>query len=219
MITLDKRLAACASLVRGNCVADIGTDHAYIPIFLSERDMCTRVIASDVNEGPVRSAREHIAEAGLGSRIEVIRADGLDDHAFDGCDCVIIAGMGGELIVRILEQSSLFGREGVTFVLQPMTKAECVRTFLWDSGYTIEDDICILDGGHIYQIMRTAKAQDKTEYTECEALVGKKRTDEGYRALVRDKIEKLGKRTNGLESAGIDASHERKLQEELLRLL
>ena len=100
---LSKRLLAVASLVTpGSIVADIGTDHAYIPLYLIQEKKALGAIAMDVNEGPLLRAEEHVRDAGLAEQIRLRRSDGLEQLSSGECDCAVIAGMGGGLMIRIL---------------------------------------------------------------------------------------------------------------------
>ena len=102
---LSKRLETVASFVpKGSNIADIGTDHGYVPIYLVREGQAEHAVAMDVRKGPLERARAHVAEAGLGSRIDVRLSDGLAGLKPGEADCVVIAGMGGELIIHILEE-------------------------------------------------------------------------------------------------------------------
>lgn len=102
---LSKRLQAVADLVTvRECVADIGTDHAYIPIYLTEHKKVKKAFAMDVNEGPLIRAEEHVREAGLKEQIKMRRSNGLEKLSPGEVEAVIIAGMGGGLVMRILTE-------------------------------------------------------------------------------------------------------------------
>ena len=211
---------ACASLVSGKFVADIGTDHAYIPLWLVEHGICERAIASDINEGPVKKAAENVAQSSERNRITVVRADGLESDVFSGCDNVVIAGMGGELIVKILEKSPIIRKIGMRLILQPMTKAEHVRAYLWQHGYEILSDKVVLEDGRIYQVIAAQNTGIDTVYTSAQSLVGLRRPEEeNYMSLVKHTIDKLRVRMVGKQSAGQDTREEIRLIEELENFL
>lgn len=152
---LRARLTAVLGEVRrGSTVADVGTDHAHLPIALCLSDISPRVIASDVRDGPIASARENIARYGLSDRITVVKTDGLHGiEAYDPDD-VLISGMGGELIVRILSEAPFTRANGKRLVLQPQTHPELVREYLLGSGFRIvHEAVAEDDGGRIYQIV------------------------------------------------------------------
>jgi tRNA (adenine22-N1)-methyltransferase len=131
-IKLDARLAACAALVRrGSSVADIGTDHALLPIFLWQSGW-TDIIASDIKPGPLNSARENVMK--YGANVNLILSDGFENLPLS--DDIIIAGMGGETIAEILEGCKLKD-ENTRFILQPMTKLDRLRERLFRHNYEI----------------------------------------------------------------------------------
>ena len=141
MSKLSLRLSTAASLVRdGAVVADVGTDHAYLPIALCLSGRAERAIASDINEGPILRARAHIAEYGLSERIQTMRCDGLTGLEPYAPTDILILGMGGELIADILRRAPWTKDARVRLVLQPMTHPEVVRRFLCENGYAIVEE-------------------------------------------------------------------------------
>ncbi|MDO4298080.1 MAG: class I SAM-dependent methyltransferase [Lachnospiraceae bacterium] len=155
---LSKRLFAVSEMVSsGFCLADIGTDHGYIPIYLIEKERIPSAIAMDVNRGPLERARIHIREHGLEDRIQTRLSDGLEKLAPGEADTVLIAGMGGMLTIRILEE----GRDALEsvqeLILQPQSDIREVRAFLEKSGYWIDEENMIEEDGKIYPMMRAVK--------------------------------------------------------------
>lgn len=211
MFELDIRLKTCADLVRGDKVSDIGTDHGYIPVYLVLNNLVKEAIASDINEGPAATALENAAKYGLSDKIKVICTPGLEGEAFEGSDTIVIAGMGGELIASILDASQYPLVKGTRLVLQPMTKVECLRTYLWDNGYVITDDICVREGKRLYQILAAEYNGTNTEYNDAEALVGFARDDENFRELVKHNISKLTSHAQAKKHSGHDVTDEERL--------
>lgn len=168
---LDSRLMACADFVRrGSVAADIGSDHAYLPIYLVKNGICPKAIASDVNKGPINRAKINIAEAGLEDKICTLLADGLDKASVLCPDDIIIAGMGGELIRDILNASEYVKNKDVRLILQPMTMSDVLREYLYVSGYDILDEKVCVAAGKCYQIIcahfdGVSKQVDTTELT------------------------------------------------------
>lgn len=152
---LRARLSAVLSQVRqGSVVADVGTDHAHLPIALCLSERCPRVIASDVRDGPIASARENIRLYGLSERITVVKTDGLHGIEVYNPDDVLISGMGGELIVRILSEAPFMRQNGKRLVLQPQTHPELVREYLLLNGFCIiAETLAKDDGDRLYQIV------------------------------------------------------------------
>ena len=154
MITLDKRLSAVASLVRpGSRLADIGTDHAYLPVHLVQAGVCPSAIASDIGAGPLDAARRTVTENGLTSEIALRLGDGLSTVSADEVDDIAIAGMGGETIAAILEAVTYVKDRRLRLILQPMTRAEDLRRWLLHNGFSILEEHLIIDGRHLYPVM------------------------------------------------------------------
>ena len=189
MIRLDERLAAAASFVRhGVRICDVGTDHALLPCFLCERGE-TSVTASDVNEKPLDSARANVEKYGFGDRITLVLSDGLKN--VPPCDDVIIAGMGGELISEIISGCT-FINENTRFILQPMTKAEILRRFLYGNGFEILEEKGAAVSGKAYTVILAAYTGEKREIDDDFAYFGKN-TDPRYIRKVNTQLGKLAK--------------------------
>lgn len=211
MFDLDIRLKTCADLVRGDKVSDIGTDHGYIPVYLVGKGIVKSAVASDINEGPAAKALENVKKYALEDKINVICTPGLECEEFAGSDTIVIAGMGGELIASILDASEYPRVPGTRLVLQPMTKAECLRSYLWDNGYMITDDICVKEGKRLYQILAAEYTGENTVYNEAQALVGFSREDGCYRELVNHNVSKLSSHATAKRLSGHDVTDEEKL--------
>ncbi|MBQ4055241.1 MAG: SAM-dependent methyltransferase [Clostridia bacterium] len=169
---ITNRLAAAAGFVRrGSRVCDVGTDHAYLPIFLCKAGIAEKALATDINLGPCERAAENVRLHKCQDKIEVRQADGLDLAAdFDPTD-IIICGMGGELIRDILLRSSLTRKEGVRLILQPMTKATALRKALYVNGFEIVGEALAKDD-RIYQIICAEYTGNKRPISDTEALLG-----------------------------------------------
>lgn len=171
---LSKRLYAVAGLVtEGASVADIGTDHGYVPIYLVERGIASKVIAMDVNQGPLNRARMHIVGHGLGDRIETRLSDGLARIRPGEVDTVIVSGMGGPLTIRILQEGKEVADQLNALILQPQSEICRVRRFLTENGYRIEQEDMVLEDGKYYPVMRVVHGT-KEPYEEWEYLYGKR---------------------------------------------
>ena len=159
---LSKRLLAVASAVTpGNRVADIGTDHGYVPIYLVENERIPSAIAMDVNRGPLERAVCHIREQGLESRISTRLSDGMTELKSHEADTVILAGMGGDLICRILWKRKDLLDEHPELVLQPQSEWFKVRHTLHDLGYRIKQEWFLRDEGKYYVIMKAIPGQER----------------------------------------------------------
>lgn len=145
---LDDRLLSAAKLVRAGAVlADIGTDHGYLPVFLLREGRISRAVLSDINEGPLSSADRHAKEAGLRHLVELVLTDGAKGLEGRGITDYSICGMGGELIAEIIAASAHLFDTGVRLILQPMTKQEHLRIRLGEMGFrTVAERYTIADG-------------------------------------------------------------------------
>ena len=151
MIGLSERLLAVAALVRGGGpLADIGTDHAYLPIYLVQNGIIPRAIASDIGEGPLANAEKAVELCGLGDRIELRLSDGLKSYRPEEVNEIVICGMGGNLIEEILLAAPWVRRRETHLVLQPMTHAEDVRRYLCENGFQINTEVCVAEKGRVY---------------------------------------------------------------------
>ena len=170
-LELSPRLAALAAQVpQGAKVADVGTDHAYLPTWLLLQGRVRAAIASDVNDGPLDRGRETARTYGVTEGIAFRRCDGLAGLAAGEADTVIIAGMGGDLIARIL--SAAPWTRQTCLLLQPMSAQEELRRWLVDHGYVIQQETLAEEGDKRYTILR-ATGGASTPYTTAELLAGR----------------------------------------------
>ena len=189
MIRLDPRLAAIAKMVRLNRrICDVGTDHALLPCFLREAGAAD-IVACDINEGPLEAAAATVAKYGAEDSIRLIKSDGLE--SVPPCEDIIVAGMGGELIARIVTECK-FITPDTRFILQPMTKAEILRRELYRKGFEIEREEAAKAAGKIYTVMLVKFTGIKAEIEERFAFFGKNESPE-YAESVKKRLLKLSK--------------------------
>ncbi len=170
----DQRLGAAASLVRQGAVfADVGTDHAHLPIFLLREGRILRAIASDVREGPLESARQNVREAGLADKVELRLADGLSGMEGCGITDIAICGMGGELIASIIDRAPFVRTGDVRLILQPMSRAQVLRRYLAENGFEVEDEVLCRAQGRIYVCLSSRWTGNAYTLTDAEAQCGK----------------------------------------------
>ncbi len=151
---LTKRLAVCAALVtKGGVVCDVGTDHAYLPAYLLKNNICTRAVVTDIHAGPLEAARRTLTESGVLDRAQLVLGDGVAGVSPDGITDLVIAGMGGEMIVHILEQCPW--RQEVHLVLQPMTKIPTLRRWLAENGFGTWTERIAAEGDRMYTVIET----------------------------------------------------------------
>ncbi len=153
---LSDRLEMLASMVKlGGRLADIGTDHAYLPIALLQRGQISSAIAMDVRVGPLARAQAHIEEAGLSAYIETRLSDGLEALDPGEADVILIAGMGGPLMNRILSRHPEQARSARELILQPQSEIGLTRAYLAAEGYEIVQEEMVCEDGKYYPMMRT----------------------------------------------------------------
>ena len=221
-LKLSPRLMAAANFVRPMAVvADIGTDHAYLPIYLCKLGKIRSAVASDINEGPVARAKINIATHSLAKKIAVCHTDGLTGiEAYSPTD-IIICGMGGELIAEIIKRAEWSKSGSIRLILQPMTHADKLRKFLCDEGYLIIDE-ALAKEEKVYQIICAEYRGDAVEYSPIELIFGKQNIARGgeelkiYAEYVRSVYET---KIRGKQSAGADTTEEETIVSKIDELL
>ncbi len=158
---LSMRLQALADMVTPDFrLCDVGCDHAFVPVELVRRGICPRALAMDVRSGPLSKAETHIAEAGLSGQIKTRLSDGLSEYKIGEADSLLLAGMGGKLMLRILQadlKKALSFRE---WILEPQSHVRDVRHFLRMSGLPITAEDMVEEDGHFYPIIKVDIAQN-----------------------------------------------------------
>lgn len=173
---LSQRLTTVADYVeKGARLADIGSDHAYLPCYLADRGIIKFAVAGEVVKGPFKNAFKEVSHRGLKDKVAVRLGDGLDViKTTDAIDTVVVAGMGGSLIREILEKGQknnrLTGRE--TLILQPNVFEETVREFLMINQYNIVAEEIIRENDKIYEIIKAVPSEKPVEYTKQELFFG-----------------------------------------------
>lgn len=207
VFSLSQRLAACEKLVRkGSRTADIGTDHAQIPVRLVMDGICPRVIAADIAEGPCEAAKALVKRYALTDRIEVRTCDGLSGISPDEVDDIIIAGMGGDVMMSILSAASWVKNSRYRLILQPMTKAEKLRRWLFENGFEIISETAVTDSGRSYTIMLCGFDGIIRHPSDVDVYAGRLLFDRS--AAARDILDRQAKllyaQAGGLEAMGED---------------
>jgi tRNA (adenine22-N1)-methyltransferase len=174
-VQLSNRLLAAAGMVtKGNIVADIGCDHAYTSIYLCQAGIAPKVIAMDVNKGPLVGARAHVDEAGLTEQIDIRLSDGLQKLVPGEADSVLLCGMGGLLMIKILSDYPEATASLKELILQPQSEVGEVRRYLHKQGYEITKEHMLKEDGKFYVMMRAVKSDVPQQYeTECDYIYGK----------------------------------------------
>lgn len=215
---LSKRMETIAAFVpEGSRIADIGTDHGYIPIHLVQEGKANHAIAMDVRKGPLQRAQSHIREAGLIDAIEVRLSDGLLKLEKDEADCVVIAGMGGELMIHILEEGRRLWDHIPCWVLSPQSELHKMRRFLIEQAFFIEEETMIKEEGKYYVVMRAVRGSyiDRNKDREISYRYGKSLL-ESKNPVLTEYLEKEEEQIKGILnglSAGESEAAKKRMKE------
>lgn len=201
-ITLTERLRTIADMVdQGSRLADIGTDHGFIPIYLLTMGKIQYAVASDVHIGPLDKARENTLKYGVGEKMRLCRADGMEGLRQDEVDAVVIAGMGGELICRILDRVP---QSVKTLILQPMTDLENVRKKVHQIGFTLVREKIAREENKFYIVMKAQRGAcpywSEQDYLVSPLLL----EDAQFGAYMALKIAQVSRALEQLEGSGRD---------------
>ena len=219
-LVLQPRLRLLADMVPdGARLADVGTDHGYLPVFLLQKGRITSAIASDIVPGPLQHARQTAAEYEV-EGIEFRLCPGLDAIGPEEADTIVIAGMGGETIQAVLEAAPWTTDGGHLLLLQPMTKVEFLRKWLTDNGYAFTDERLVFDKDHLYPVFAVRGGQQPpltpTQQYGGVLLDG----DPLYADYLDKRIGKLRKAISGLrKSTAVESTVKVKELTELCRIL
>lgn len=162
MIQLSKRLQAVAdSVTKGTIVADIGTDHGYIPIYLVSEHICDMAYAMDVRKGPLERAKANVDKMGLSDKIEVRLSDGLKKLKVGEANSIVISGMGGYLITEILDARKDILENVKELILSPHSDACVVRHYLHNNNFKIVSEHMLMEEGKFYTIIKAQQGQEE----------------------------------------------------------
>lgn len=206
---LTSRLALVASFVRkGVPVADIGTDHAYVPVWLVNSGITPRAIASDVRPGPLERAKITAQSYAAEDKIIFTLADGLDSIEPSQADDIVIAGMGGELISNIIDRCEWLKDANKHLILQPMTAQEELRKFLRENGFEIEKEAVATEKNDrkLYVVMSVYYSGEKSQTDPFYCFVGElpNNLNDTARAYLEYKSRILNKKALGLSMSKIE---------------
>lgn len=194
-LPISKRLLCCASMVQpGSRVADIGTDHGYLGIYLLQSGAARHVIACDLRKDPLENARRNAKLFGVDGEMELRLSDGLEKILPDEVDTVVMAGMGGDLIQKILSQCPWRKREGLQFILQPQSAGNVLRRWLCEDGFEIQREEPVQDGHFLYTVMELRQGEPSpltpgTEYASPALLASKSPLVGTYLARVENALQ------------------------------
>lgn len=201
-LSLSPRLKTLYDLTpECNCFADIGTDHAYIPVYLCKNNKCKTAVASDIVKGPLERAKATIKKHNMESRISVRLGGGVSTLKKDEADVVLVAGMGGLIIADILKDGIDILKSVKNIILQPMTAVSDLREYLYNNNWKIEKEYLVKDNGKLYNIMTVSYTEENSDYTDTDIYIGRYLIDnkpELFKEYLDRKILKLNKKIKGL---------------------
>ena len=217
MISLGNRLLCAASMIRGGgTLIDVGTDHAYLPVYLVQNGVIPYAIACDIGEGPLRNAEKTVRACGLEKKIELRLSDGLKNIRPEEGKEICICGMGGNLIEEILSAAPWVRAGNMRLVLQPMTHLEDVPRYLCKNGFLIERETCAEDNGRVYltigAVWTDAPDTKQTGYYYFGELLQQSGLAQH---MVRKQYQRVKTRMEALRSVGRNPEEYRMLQEVL----
>ena len=212
-LQLGNRLLSAASFVRQDAyLADIGTDHAYLPIFLLDCGRINRAVCSDINEGPLSVAEKNVAEAGYLPSVDFLLSDGAAALGCRGITDYAICGMGGELIANIIEHAPHLFEKGIRLILQPMTRQAYLRRYLAERGFVTVGEGYSAEGGKNYLALAVEYGGVSRKISDFEAEFGIISDGESLSAEKRGyfegKLSALKKALGGKRAGGEDFSYE-----------
>ncbi|MBR6531128.1 MAG: SAM-dependent methyltransferase, partial [Clostridia bacterium] len=203
------RLKMAANMVRrGSRVADIGTDHAYLPTALLLDGAIPCAIAADLRKGPLENAQATVTSYGIAEKVQLRRSDGLCNIQPDEVDDIVIAGMGGILISEILEAAPWVKNEKYKLILQPQSHDEIVRRWLWSNGFEIQEQEVCIDDKKPYICMSAIYTGKQTEHNPIEDMFGRffYLEDDASDAFCRKKLKRVKVRLSAFQK--IDPENE-----------
>lgn len=215
-MNIGDRLEAIGKLVPAGCVlADIGTDHAYLPVWLLEQGKIVSAIAGDIAEGPCLAAKTTVSMHGMKGKVEVRLGSGLKVLQPGEAECIAIAGMGASTMIEILEADMPLAVEAKRLVLQPMAGAASLRKWLCKNGWCIVAEDLVADGRHLYEIM-AAERGESTAFSQATYEIGPKLVEQKHPLLK----EQFARQINGYKKllANMGKSQQAKASDKYLAL-
>lgn len=215
MLKLKPRLQMAADMVRqGSLLADIGTDHAYLPTALILEGKINSAVAADLRKGPLENAEATVRSYGIAEKVKLRLSDGLNCVMPDEADDIVIAGMGGILISEILTAAPWVKDKNKRLILQPQSHSEDVRKYLFKNGFEILNETACFEDDKVYICMCAEYTGEITEHSDSEILLGcfKDRNDEASIAFCEKKLKRIRVRLQALKNTDSENSEIEKLE-------
>lgn len=218
---LSQRLLAAASMVPTcECAADVGCDHGYIPIYLTENGICQRAIAMDLRVGPLERCRDNVANAELSDKIDIRLSDGLDKLMPGEAQAITILGMGGIVMQSIIENNMAVAKSA-TLVLGPQSQIGDFRRFLYASGFIIIDENFLIEDNKHYSLIKAEYRADEAAMADLSEIqyeygpVLLKKKDDVFVSYLCERKDKLANIIKGIQS---ESDNKDKLKQELINI-
>lgn len=198
MVRISERLRTVAHMCdKGAVVADVGTDHGYLPIYLVQEGIAPSAIAMDLRKGPLDKAKKHISDNCLEDKIQARLSDGMEKLSANEADIITICGMGGRLIADIVTRGMGVVTQNTTLIVSPQSEVGDFRHFLVAQGFTVVEEQMLKEDGKYYFIIKCRKSDAKQpEHRECEYEYGWKLLEKKdrvlYEYLVKEKAVNEG---------------------------
>lgn len=217
---IGKRLLSASEFVRQDAyLADIGTDHAYLPLFLLSEGRISRAVCADINAGPLENAERNAKELGFSDKISFVLTDGAVGLCNIGITDYTICGMGGELIAEIIERSPHLKDKNLRLILQPMTRQAHLRRYLSENGFSIVAESYSSDAGKFYLSLVAEYVGEPRHISDLEAELGAlittraklSKEEEGY---LNTKLSALTRAAKGKAQTGEEDSYEARILKE-----
>lgn len=215
MLNLKPRLKTAADMVRnGSRIADIGTDHAYLPTALILDGKIPSAIAADLRKGPLENAETTVRNYSIADKVQLRLSNGLNFVMPDEVDDIVIAGMGGILIAEILLAAPWVKDRNKRLILQPQSHSEDLRKYLFDNGFEIIEEKACFEDGKVYIAMCAEYTGEFKEHSPAQILLGDfiNRTDEASMAFKEKKLKRARVRLEALKKTQPDSDEILKLQ-------
>lgn len=202
-VKLTPRLSAVASLVKGGgIIADIGTDHGYLPIYLVQTGKVQSAFAADIGREPLKNAEKSVEHYGLADKISLRLSDGLREFAPTDADEIIFAGMGGTLIAEKLSETPWARDEKIHFIFQPQSRAEDLREFLFKNGFEILNELATHEVRRVYITFDAVYTGNVKDFTIADCFIGRLPHTEDAHKHLEGQMKRLEEKYSALTACG-----------------
>lgn len=212
MIKLSERMLMAANMVRQKSkIADIGTDHAYLPVYLIEKGIALEALACDVRKGPLSNARKTVEQYGVEDKIKLRLSDGFDEIEPFEADDFIMCGMGGTLMTELVSRAYWLKDSSKRLILQPQSHAEDIRKYLIENGFSILCEDACIDDGKLYSALCAQYTGEKLNADEAYYYYGRLIECEKDEAkqLLQKTLERLKIKLDAAKNHGTSEEYQR----------